>query len=287
MRILPKPSDENNAPYVATQVFGICIGTITDDVKRNRLAAIEPDLAVAAQAYDIAAAAGNLHTFPGSENVGTASAEEIKAIYTERLVPRKQPARRIYDRIFKAPALGRCPLCDIGNVSTLDHHLPKSDYTLLSVTPNNLVPSCWNCQREKLAEAPKTFEEQTLHPYFDNFEGEIWLRARVQQVVPAAFEFYVGAPPQWHGPIAGRLESHLMMFGLKELYASNAAGELAGMRRYLNEQLFAKGGAAAVRNHLSDSATSWENEFKNSWKAAMYRAGAVSDWFCEGGFLQT
>src|SRR6266446_4463738 len=57
------------------------------------------------------------------------------------------------------------------------HHLPKSRYPDLSVSPINLVPCCMDCNTNKRAIFPTSGQEETLHPYYDNFEGEKWLQA--------------------------------------------------------------------------------------------------------------
>lgn len=57
----------------------------------------------------------------------------------------------------------KCPICSIGLPSTLDHALPQSKYSALSVCGNNLVPMCSDCNRLKNAEE----ELPMLHPYYD------------------------------------------------------------------------------------------------------------------------
>jgi hypothetical protein len=194
-----------------------------------------------------------------------------------------QPGRPIYEKIFNAPMHLRCPLCNVGTVKTLDHHLPKAKYPSLAVTPNNLVPSCTWCQGEKKTDSPATVGEQTIHPYYDDFESEVWLHAEVVQSAPAAFRYFVKPPVAWVGIIEQRLNFHLVTFNLLFLYSTNAGSELSGIRARL-DRLLKAGGSQAVRGHLMEEAESREDEFKNSWKAAMYRAAASSDWFCNGGF---
>ena len=207
-------------------------------------------------------------------------------VYTGRMVPTTQPGRPVYERIIGAPIDDRCPLCGVGIVTTLDHHLPKSEYPVLSVVPTNLVPCCSWCQGAKREAFPDQSENQTLHPYYDNVEAAVWLQADVVVGVPATFKFRVAPPQNWSALIRRRLERHLEVFDLQRLFVSNAASHLSEIRHSLN-YLHQTSGSVAVREHLEREALSREAVHRNSWAAAMYRAAFSSDWFCDGGFAQT
>jgi hypothetical protein len=165
----------------------------------------------------------------------------------------------------------------------LDHHLPKDEYPVLSVTPNNLIPACPWCQGKKLTFYPESAEEQTLHPYFDDFDAQLWLTAVVVESVPAAFKYSAVCPPGWDAVRFARLKKHLDKFQLPKLFALQAGSELSEIRRRL-KRLLEAGGSAAVRAYLREEAAEREAVAKNSWKTAMYRSATASDWFCNGGF---
>ncbi|MDD5384272.1 MAG: hypothetical protein PHG89_05260 [Gallionella sp.] len=283
MRKLPKPCDDTGAELVAIDVFNVCISKVKNANLKTRLQGVRGLVAAAAVNYDAAASSVKLHTIKRQGKVGEVSKDEMVSVYTYRMVSNKQPGRIVYDQIINAPKYQRCPLCDIGTVNTLDHHLPKTEYLKLTVTPNNLVPSCMWCQGAKKTGYPESAEEQTIHPYFDDFESEVWLYAEVIQGSPAAFRYLADPPAAWGSIVKKRLNYHLATFELPVLYSSNAGSELSGIRTRLG-RLLSSGGRDAVRRHLQEEAESWETEFKNSWKAAMYRAAAASDWFCDGGF---
>ena len=62
----------------------------------------------------------------------------------------------------------RCPICDCSfaySQVTLDHILPKSKFPFLSITPINLVPTCYNCNMRKNDRIPS----KVLNPYFHGF----------------------------------------------------------------------------------------------------------------------
>ena len=59
----------------------------------------------------------------------------------------------------------RCPICDCSfaySQVTLDHILPKSKFPFLSITPVNLIPTCYNCNMRKNDGIPS----KVLNPYF-------------------------------------------------------------------------------------------------------------------------
>lgn len=283
MRKLPKPCDKNGAAFAPKDVFDLCISNVRNADLKARLHDERDAIARAAVDYDKAAAAARLHKIERHTDIGDVTKDEMIDVYTKRMVPKSQPGRPVYDRIISAPKHQRCPLCDVGAVNTLDHHLPKTEYAILSVTPNNLIPSCMWCQRAKKTGYPTSAGEQTIHPYFDDFESAAWLQAEVVESTPAAFRFFIQAPADWDDTNVQRLKSHLVTFELPLLYSENAGSELSGIRHRLN-RIFNAGGSDAVQKHLQEEAVSWEQESRNSWKAAMFRAAAASDWFCEGGF---
>jgi len=71
--------------------------------------------------------------------------------------------RHVRGVLFKDYLGTRCPIC--GNYysdSTLDHVLPKTRYTQYAVTPINLVPMCFSCNKAKGK------SDISFHPYFQN-----------------------------------------------------------------------------------------------------------------------
>jgi hypothetical protein len=133
---------------------------------------------------------------------------------------------------------------------------------------------------------PTTAEDQTLHPYYDNVDGDVWLTAFVNQTTPASFTFGVTPPAAWVGLTVERVERHMDSFGLHRLFVVNAANELVGIRKTLS-RLYAAGGLGSVRDELLDREQSWRASGRiNTWQAAMYQAAGASDWFSNGGFAQ-
>jgi hypothetical protein len=269
--------------YVARDVFDICVAMVKNLELRAALEAINADIERAAEEYDANAASKTLYLTPRMGNVRRVNGDELIKVYTLRMVPKKARGRPIYDRILSTPVNGRCPFCGIGTVNTLDHFLPKTHFPVFSVTPNNLVPACTWCQGEKLEYFATSAGDQLLHPYFDNFDQDVWLAADVVTGSPAAFRYYTSPPAGWPEDDKARVASHLKELNLAFLFSSNAGSRLAEIRARLTK-LHDAGGANAVRAHLREELASSEEDHKNSWVTAMYRAAIASDWFCDGGF---
>ncbi len=278
MRKLNKPT------YDPGQVYLTCISHVHDPVLKARLASVEPNVTTAAINFDAAAAVAMLHQLhPQIDVGGIVTKEEMSKVYTQRMAKKGAPGRPCYDSLLASPAYGRCPLCGQGAVSTLDHHLPKDQFPSLAVVPINLVPACANCNKLKTNAIPHTQEEQTLHPYFDDVEGEQWLFAELIQAAPPAIRFFVRPPDEWDAIKANRTKHHFQAFKLWALYTSYAAEELTNIR-YSLEHLFPLSGPVGIKAHLQNQQETYRAAHLNSWQTAMYGALEQSDWFCEGGF---
>lgn len=268
----------------APDVFTTCISRIRDKGLKSRMTAVAGDVGTASDDYKALATKNRLHRFPRSALVGgNVTAAEMEAVYTQRMARKGAPGRDIYDEIFASARSGRCPLCAHRLVSTLDHHLPKAHYPVLSVVPLNLVPACSDCNKAKLASLPNRASEEALHPYFDDIGGDRWLYADVVEDRPATLSYRVQCPEHWDEVLADRVDLHFRMLGLGHLYAAQGADELLNIRHQL-ESLHQIDGPQLVRSELRARARSSQAALLNGWRTAAYEAFASSDWFCDGGF---
>ncbi|TZG31269.1 hypothetical protein [Agrobacterium sp. B1(2019)] len=269
--------------YTALEAFNLSISRVRNADLKARLVAATDTVVAESAAYDAAAHSQDLHLIPRTSPVVDVTKEEMEAVYTQRLAGLKGPGRPIYDEIFASAPNGRCPLCGHRNVMTLDHHLPKAHYPALAIAPLNLVPSCSDCNKAKLAGFPATAEEVAIHPYYDDVDGETWLAATVQHTSPSALLFEVQLVATWSPLLMQRMLNHFRSLDLSSLYASQAAEELLNIRHELCG-LHAAGGVDFVREELSARATSCRHARRNGWRTAAYRAWSSDDWFCDGGF---
>lgn len=71
-----------------------------------------------------------------------------------------------------------CPMCGSGATGTLDHYLPKEEFSEFSIFTKNLVPACGVCNSGSKGRTYKgQFSGQRfIHPYFDTIaKNPIWL----------------------------------------------------------------------------------------------------------------
>lgn len=268
--------------YTAEDVFKTCISMVSDQDLKERFEECIPDVKAASERYRELAKKALLYTFEDNLCIDRrVNIKEMKAIYTQRMAHQQGQGYDIYKKIKKAAAFRTCPICGHRKVTTLDHYLPKALYPSVVVAPLNLIPSCFECNKKKLAKVPKYTEEETLHPYFDNLGSERFLIANVIETEPPIINFSIVAPPSWSPQLAKRVKHHFEIFKLNMLYRIHAADEILGQMEYwssLNKE--------SLQKHLTEQASSRSKIHINSWETALYEGIASSDWFCEGGYLK-
>lgn len=247
-----------------------------------RLNAARDDILAVMETYSGHGETSTLHTLvPQDVVAGIVQKSDMEYLYSGGLA--KSGGRYIYDAIMGAAPYSRCPYCGHRRVRQLDHFLPKSKYPAFSVTPLNLIPSCSDCNKDKLAGDATQLEDLPLHPYYDNVNQQAWLRAELLEEPTAVFMFNVDDDCDLSATSIQRLKSQFDNLNLSELYTTEANEELASIRLNLR-RILDEVGQAGVRAFLEDAALSSEHHQRNSWKTAMYRAASRSDWFCAGGF---
>lgn len=247
--------------------------------------AAAPLIAQAGSRYDLYASIKELHLLTRELTIGgTVTVEEMKELYANTMSSRSGTARRVYDGIVNAAPNRTCPLCGVGTVSSLDHHLPQSKYPEYVLVPANLIPACADCNKSKFTTFPKQADQQTIHPYFDNYTQEMWLYAEVVEISPPALRFRADAPTHWALVDRQRVKRHFEVFKLGRLFTSNAGNELGIIRSHLVNRL--NGDEAAIKLHLEEQAVSCKAAYLNSWRTATYAALSNSPWFVQGGFKE-
>ncbi len=273
----------NSPTRLVESVLATCVNNIANAAAKATYESMAPLLLAAEDQFRAAAQNNTLHQLPTTTMVGALTAKQMAWLYSKKMADPKAPGRAIYDEIRMAAPNGRCPLCGRGVVYTLDHHLPKAHYPDLAITPINLVPACQDCNKNKTSILPTTAGDETLHPYFDDVERDIWLHARVIEVAPAAVLYSVVPPATWSPTLETRVKNHFRIYHLRQLYASLAGEEIVNIRALLAGPQ-AKSGAQGIREYLTSVSESHRTTRRNTWQAAAYSAMASSDWYCEGGF---
>lgn len=278
MRIIDKPEDDPK------DVFLTCISRVRSANLKNRLNSVADNVNEAAAEFDQNGMNKSFYRLNEHDNIaGIVTKNEMEKVYSSRMAKVGAPGRPFYEKLKASAPHAICPLCGHRTVSTLDHYLPKAHFPSLTVIPFNLIPACSDCNKLKLSVVPKTTEEQTLHPYYDDVTSEQWLFSEVIEDTPVSIRFFVKDVNDWSDALNARIKYHFNIYGLASLYTSQAATELANIRSQLNN-ILVKSNAENVREHLLESFHSRNNNHRNSWQTAMYKAMADNEWFCNGGF---
>lgn len=279
MRKILKPS------LSVEQVLEDCLENMTSEVLKTELIKSKLKFNTAEQEFDSKKKSNKLHEIVQLQVISSEiHVDQLKSLYSDRMVNKANKARLHYDYIFSLAPNGKCPYCSQRVVRTLDHYLPKSKYPLLSITPLNLVPSCSDCNKDKLVDVPSKSEEESLHPYYDDVEGENWLKMRIIKYNPFDVEFYTSPPQNWNDVLKERIKFHFNTYKINELYCIHAQEEFENIKLTITE-LFQTNGSVDLKKHLADGFRSREVVNKNSWQSAFYRAVSEDISFINGGFI--
>ncbi len=246
---------------------------------RARIEASRDAIIAESDRYDRLAESGKLTRIKRHSLVdGGATKKDMVELYDRKFARSGQGGRIYYDRIRLLAPYDRCPFCGQRDVSTLDHYLAKTEFPSYSVTPYNLIPSCSDCNKEKLTEIFRSREDETIHPYYDDFTDEVWIKARVVEEEPVTFEFYVGKPKKWDLEKYRRAKHHFEVFGLNDLYKPHACERFCEVQPRLRE-LVKQQGMEAGQEYIRECIKEKRSVRLNTWEAAMYDALLESEWF--------
>ncbi|MCO5966039.1 HNH endonuclease [Sinorhizobium meliloti] len=268
------------------EVFLRCVAEVTTDDERNLYIDNRHEIEQSVIDFETATAATNWHTLPrvgrGNPEViirGTLTKGALVDLYGKCLVGGKK-AREVYDELLVSSD-GKCPFCGgIGQVHTLDHYLPKSNFPIYSVLPANLVPCCRDCNSDKMSSFATTQGKQGLHPYLDGpkFFSERWVVATVCRTDPITVEFSCSPPEAWPDVDKLRAKSHFDQYSLARRYGIQAGAELARVIDLRKKSL-------RILDPVQFSAYLGENAQTdsydvNGWNRTMYWALQRTLWFC-------
>ncbi len=225
------------------------------------------------QKYDREAEKGNWSFFsPNNEVNGIITKEDMCNIYDSKFVKATQIKEKYYNCLMSLATTGKCPICGISQVSTLDHYLAKSLYPLYAVTPFNLVPVCKDCNFAKL-DSPIEPTCPPLHPYYDKIDSIIWLKATLSIFEgELVVEYTVCDELQENSEeLYNRLTKHIKLYKLDKAYAIQAATEIAENIVFWKEKM-KEWGEEQLKKHLSEVLESKEAFQRNTWNTALLRA---------------
>ncbi|MEE4375080.1 HNH endonuclease signature motif containing protein [Pseudomonas alliivorans] len=151
------------------------------------------------------------------------------SLYEKKLVPKKVAGRFYYDKLKLLAPDNKCQICFYGEADSLDHYLPKELFPSLTISPYNLIPSCFSCNGKKSTYVPKTESEQTIHSRFDKFFRSDWLGAAYSDS-EGKVVFSPNNKIYPRGSIGfSRICNHMKVHDLDALYETLALKKLKGL----------------------------------------------------------
>lgn len=223
--------------------------------------------------YDNEAEQQNWSVFrPHAMVNGILSKDDMCDVYDSKFVKEEKIKNKYYDHLMSLAKSGKCPICGIGQVSTLDHYLAKTIYPTYAVTPYNLVPVCKDCNFAK-HDSPLDPTCAPLHAYYDEVDSVIWLKASLSKSTGGLVaEFSVCDNLREHNPdLCRRLKKHMELYELNKAYAVQATTEIAENILFWRDKLEVWG-REGLKEHLSEVLASKEVYQRNTWNTALLRA---------------
>ena len=264
MRCLEKPQ------FDVEKIVKDCAKSYTDMEKKNLFNNNASYIKKKSQEYDQHASLGEWDCITREDKVnGIITAREMSLLYSEKFAKRNSERKIYYDKIMSLAINGKCPICGISQVSTLDHYLAKSIYPTFAVTPVNLIPVCRDCNTNKGDYEITSLKDAVLHPYYDNVDEMEWLCAKVQKEGNAIVADYF-INPNISGDLGLRLKQHFVTYKLKKAYAVQASSEIAD-NMLMWTSLYGSGKDVLV-SYLQEGLKSREQNMKNTWHTALLRA---------------
>lgn len=224
-------------------------------------------------AYETAANIHELYSISTNSSVnGNITKDEMIKCYEVNFA-KGSLKTKYYDKLMAGANTGKCPICGIGAVSTLDHYLAKSCYPTYALTPINLIPVCSDCNKNKHDSIIKTIVETPLHPYYEEVDAFIWLKAKIiKEKDSFIVKYYVDdSLNKTDSILYQRLVYHCeKVYKLFKLYSINATVEIAENLNHWRELLL-KDKLGFVKL-IEGSLNSKESVQRNTWNTALLRA---------------
>lgn len=245
----------------------------TQDGIKSKLHASIDVICAESRIYDDEAEQQNWSAFqPHTMVNGILSKDDMCNVYDSKFVKVEKIRSKYYDHLMSLAKSGKCPICGIGQVSTLDHYLAKTIYPTYAVTPYNLVPVCKDCNFAK-HDSPVDPACAPLHAYYDEVDSVIWLKASLSKSGEEfVAEFSVCSSLLEHNPsLYQRLMNHMELYKLNKAYAIQASTEIAENNLFWRKK-YESWGREGLIKHLSEVLSSKEAYQLNTWNTALLRA---------------
>lgn len=194
-----------------------------------------------------------LHTSPSNKETLLRYDDEINKndlmnLYTRKLLNSDYSIRKYYDKIVTSSTI--CPFCGKRHTTTVDHFLPKANYSNFSITPINLVPCCADCNKEKSDGVIASKEELYFHPYEEDISAFKWLDASITIENNKILVNYFVTDKHIDGITYSRMKRQFDNLKLKEYYSIEGSLEFNRAKEFYSNLYKNKGGKLNLQNHF-------------------------------------
>lgn len=269
-------------------LFAICY-SIRSTLEQRAFRAVIPDILHASRQFHAAADRAECWRLPiDSPDSAPIGASTVSDSYHARFSARGSAGRPYYDRILLHGKGDLCPYCNVGLVQELDHYLPKHLFKQLALTPDNLVPCCTDCNRNK----DKFFGEDQRSEWFNPFRSPVdirWLHCEYRDGPAPLLTYSVRTGPPEYAATLDRVRNQFEKLRLAEMYSTKATRRLVIVSRRI-ARACAGFTPTQVADYLLEEAHDVGGDHDhagldgNHWEFAMYQALAASESYCCGGY---
>lgn len=272
MRKLDRPS------FTQKEIIDSCVSNMTDTDLVILILSKLPKFDEAYDLYNSYSLENDLHLIAEDYSIEGIEQKVLNNLYTDKLSKDGQPARKYYNKIMDLSLDSMCTACGYRPADTLDHVLAKTKFPAFSINPLNLIPMCIACNKKKSSKKSEGKDFNAIHPYYDDIEEFIWLKAKLEEKVPFEMNFVVNELANEDTELMKRISNHFEKFALNKLYKIYAATEISAIIYDLHE-IFVVGNSAALKDELNRSKRKYQRIYKNTWQFAFYEELSNNEWF--------
>lgn len=264
MRKLNKPNIE------VGEVLDACINHYIDESIKSKIQYSRDVICNASNIYNLVSENRNWQSICEGLKPANLTKKEMIDLYDGKFVACKAIRKKYYDKIMSLAEDGICPICCVGAVKTLDHYLPKSKFPMFSITPNNLVPSCRDCNSKKNNKFDNNYS--LIHPYYDDIDDFIWLSASLKILNNRLIARYSVSKNDVliDDYTYKRICYSFNEYELDKLYELKACEAITNQKVLWKNIYFSKG-KRNLLNYFKLQLGSVTINQNNSWMAALYR----------------
>jgi len=268
MRKIEKPNIDLD------EIVNDCITNYRDIDLRDRFKQSIPKIKEYTNTFEDSILSMTIHNFKSSSKIGKVSSDEMQKLYIEKFSKDGHLARKHYDEIMALAPFRKCPYCATKEVRTLDHYMPKSKYSALSVSPINLIPCCRDCNTTKKDVRYTKYTDTHIHPYFDNIDTHIWLTAnlKLDSDKTLSITYTVIKPDEWNDDLFNRVLTHFYTFDLNNVFSFKAIDEINNITPKFRDVFLKTNNLDIVYQDLHETLKSHQENCLNSWQTALYQA---------------